>query len=57
MKAYHEKAYIGEGTEKEFHEDFIKATKIGYISAMPDGNGIIFRSLVNEIETVKIGVI
>jgi len=51
----HEKAYVGEGREKNFHKDFIKATKIGYISAMPDGNGIIFRSLVNEIETAKAG--
>jgi len=51
----HEKAYVGEGREKNFHKDFIKATKIGYISAMPDGNGIIYRSLVNEIETVVAG--
>ncbi len=51
----HEKAFVGEGREKDLSKEFLAAARVGYISAMPDGNGILFRSLVDEVETVKAG--
>lgn len=46
----HEKLILGKGRTYQYRQDFINHALFAYISAMPDGNGLIFRAPIGSLE-------